>query len=311
MAAIGRPRLRRWLVRRWHRTRTITTVWLAMIVVLALHLAVSWLAHLLPEWQTSETLTGAAYFVFGLFAAFTLENARVASGRVQELLKAGDADIVTLYELSAAFGPDCRDELRVLLDEHLQDQIDFRLVDFDQSTGSFLRIFDQLRDLEPAGSAQEIVYGQMLATWSQSGERRKQIEALIRQHVSGIEWFVLLSLFVSLWGLMLAPSAGVVTTVLGGVLMAALAAVLVVLKHIDDLRWQESQAIWLPLHRLFRTLDLDPYYPGLVLESKRLVPPAGQVRVAQYDSPYPDMTDKEIVVARVDGRGKVDYEPGE
>lgn len=45
-----------------------------------------------------ELLLGVAYFVFGLFAAFAIENARNGLARVNELLKAGDAVLVVASE---------------------------------------------------------------------------------------------------------------------------------------------------------------------------------------------------------------------
>lgn len=182
-----------------------------------------------------------------------------------------------------------------MIDVHLQDQIDYRLVDFDRSTSSFLALFERVQALRPEGSAQEIAYDHLLGICTQASERRKQLEALVRQRVSTVEWVTLLSLLASLWGLMLAANGGpILASVLGGILVASLAGVMVVLRHLDDFRWQEGDAIWKPLHTLFLSLDLAPYYPRAAVLSGRLDPPTGRIRLVDYPFPYPDMADKTI-----------------
>lgn len=163
-------------------------------------------------------------------------------------------------------------------------------------------LFAQVRSLEPDSPAQEIAYDHLLGVCTQAAERRKQLEALVRQRVTTVEWVTLLSLFAALWGLMFSANGGpVVSSILGGVLVASLAGVMVVLRHLDEFRWQEGDAIWTPLHTLFLTLGLVPYYPKFALTTGRIDPPSGRLRLAEYPFPYPDMTNK--VVEEVDHVG--------
>lgn len=281
---------------KWRNSGTTPAVVLVMGVVFVVHVGLSRIIDLPPADGRYEVLLGVAYFVFGLFAAFAIENARNGLQRVNELLKAGDADMVAVYELARVFGPEDQGSIRSYIDVHLQDQIDYRLSDFDRSTPSFLALFRRVEELQPSGSRQEIAFDHMLGTCIQAGERRRQLEALVRQRVSPIEWVTLLALFVALWGLMLSANGGpVVASILGGVLMAALAGILMLLAYLDDFRWQEGSAIWLPLHNLFLSLDLIPYYPGVVVEGGRFDPPTGRIRLADYPNPYPDMRDKVVV----------------
>jgi hypothetical protein len=281
----------------WGNISVTRSVILVMATVFAVHLAISRVVNLPEAGGRYELLLGVAYFVFGILVAFAIENARNGLSRVNELLKAGDADLVSIYQLSATFGTDVQSELREVLDTHLQDQIDFRLVDFERSTPSFLALFKRVRGLEPTSIREEITYDHLLGICTAASERRKQLEALVRQRVSPVEWVTLLALLAALWGLMLAANGGpIVSGLLGGVLVASLAGLLVLLQHLDEFRWQEGEAIWNPLHNLFLTLDLLPYYPLDTLRTGRLDPPTGQVRLVDYPHPYPDMTDKTIEV---------------
>jgi len=268
---------------------------LVMAAVFAVHVTISRLISLPAAAGRYELLVGVAYFVFGLFAAFAVESARGSLLRVNELLKAGDADLVSIYQLSVVFGPAVRSELRSVIDSHLQDQIDYRLVDFDQSTESFETLFEQICSLKPDDSAQGVAYDHLIGVCVQAEERRRRLIAIVRERVTAIEWVVLLSLFVSLWGLMFAANGGpVLASILGGILVASLAGMLVMLHHLDSFRWQEGDSIWQPLHSLFITLDLVPYYPGFAIDTGRLDPPAGRIRVAEYPMPYPDMAGKTV-----------------
>lgn len=280
---------------RWRNTSTTRTVILVMALVFTIHVALSRLVDLPDASGRYELLLGVAYFVFGILAAFAIESARSGLSRVNELLKAGDADLVSVYQLAGAFGSEARTAIREVIDVHLQDQIDYRLPDFDRSTPSFLVLFGEVQALRPESTAQEIAYDHLLGICTQASERRKQLEALVRQRVSTVEWVTLLSLLAALWGLMLAANGGpILASVLGAVLVASLAGLMVVLRHLDDYRWQEGDAIWKPLHTLFLSLDLLPYYPRIAVESGRLTPPDGRLRLVDYPFPYPDMTDKVI-----------------
>jgi len=285
------------LVARWVRASATQSVIVVMATVFVAHVAISRAVDLPEAGGRYELLLGVAYFVFGILVAFAIENARSGLARVNELLKAGDADLISIYQLSGSFGGDVQSDLREVIDAHLQDQIDYRLVDFERSTESFLDLFARVRELEPTTSKQEINYDHMVGVCVAAGERRKQLEALVRQRVSPVEWVTLLSLLGALWALMLSANGGpMVSSLLGGVLVASLAGLLVVLRHLDDFRWQEATAIWTPLHNLFLSLDLLPYYPLVVVDSGRFDPPTGRLRLVDYPNLYPDMVGKTIEI---------------
>lgn len=279
-------------------TRSVLEV---MTLTFAVHIGLSRLITLPQANGRYELLLGVAYFVFGIFSAFAIENARTGMSRVNELLKAGDADLMSIYQLAATFGPQAHDEIRNLIDLHMQDQLDYRLVDFDRSTSSFLNLFQRVRRLDPTSTPQEITYDHLIGVCILAAERRKQLEALTRQRVSAVEWATLLTLFATLWGLMLAANGGpIVASLLGGALVASMAGVMVLLRHLDEFRWQEADAIWKPLHTLFLSLDLLPYYPEIGLRTGRLHPDPGPIRIVTYPFAYPNISDK--VVTEIDYR---------
>lgn len=82
-------RLRKRLGRLLFRVQPSRSVLIIMLAVLAAHLVFSMTPRPVSTWNPSELLLGVAYFIFGLFAALSIESAKNTAGRLQELLKAG------------------------------------------------------------------------------------------------------------------------------------------------------------------------------------------------------------------------------
>jgi hypothetical protein len=154
-----------------------------------------------------------------------------------------------------------------------------------------------VRSLRPTAEVELVAYDHLLGLAVAKAERRRQVEAVVRQRISTIEWAALIALAGAVWVLIaLASAAGGWFVVLGAILVGSLGALLAVLWQLDRLSWQESVAIWQPLHRLFLSLDLVPYYPASVVERRRISPPSPPYRLAEYPHPYPDMTDKVVTL---------------
>lgn len=243
-----------------------------------------------------EGVIGAAVFVLGLFLAFAVEGARGSATRLNELLKALDADLLTIARLSEVFGGVAAEDTRALIDLHLQDQIDFRLLDFHRSSTSFEALARWVREVHPKGPRQELAYAELLAVVARSRERRKVAEGLVRQRVSRTEWASLITLLIVL-GVGLAASTHwqVFHLALLTLLLGALAVMLRVLWKLDSFRWHEDVAIWEPLERLFGELGAAPYFPAELVQSGRYRPRAAVYRLGVLRGNYPDFTDKVVL----------------
>jgi hypothetical protein len=281
-----------------------TSVLVVAAVVFAAHLGLAWLQVLPRAPRQFEVLAGVAFFVFGLAVSFSIENARNKAARVNELLKASDADLVSISKLSTAFDDGTQEELLALIDQHVQDQIDYRIVDFPLTSPSFMRLFDRVTQINPQGDRQNGCYNHLLAVCIGAAERRKQLEAAVRRHISGAEWVTLLALFAALWALVLPSAHGsAAAQVIAGILVACLAGMLRLLFRLDHYAWQEAHSTWQPLHILFESLDLLPYYPKAIIDSGRARPDPGKVRLAEYPRSYPDMRGKVVAVYQINPEG--------
>lgn len=246
-----------------------------------------------PSIGLLAALATVATFLFGVLLAFTIDRTRQRLAAVHDFIRRGDANLLTIHQLVEVF-PDDRDDIRVLIDEQMKAQIDYRLAEFAQSTETFLALSARVIALRPVSPQQETAYYHLLEQVNAMSMSRALMEAAIGQSLSRLEWTTLLLLL----GVMLSiivelPKGSVFAAVAAGVLSATLITLMTLLRKLDRLLWHERASIWEPQARLFRNLGMLPYVPRRVIDAGRFVP-NGRVRVVDYISPYPDMSEKVI-----------------
>ena len=244
-----------------------------------------------------------AAFLFGVLLAFTIVRTRERLVLVQDLVATSDASLLTLHDAVVVFGDAQRDEIRDLIDGHLTDQIDYRLVDYHQASPSFRALINAVLALQPRNPEQEAVYKEFVARCFVLDNDRALIEAAGGQAMSPLEWTGLLLLLAVLLGLLaVLPGGTPLGSLVAGVMAGALVTLIVLLRKLDLLRWHERVTIWEPTTRLFRNMGRDPYVPREVIASGRYRP-AGRVRVVDYPDPYPNRASKVVTVVGQDDVG--------
>ena len=250
--------------------------------------------------RVDVAMASMAAFLFGVLLAFTIVRTRERLSLVQDLLARGNSSLFSIDQMMLVFDEADRQEVRDLVDAHLTDQIDFRLVDYHRATSSYLRLTDAVYGLRPQGAQQESVYKELVALCNATTADRSQIEATTGQALSPAEWSGLLLLFVLLIGLFaVLPGGTVLGALVAGVLSGTLATFMILLRKLDRLRWHEQVTIWEPTTRLFRSMGRDPYVPREVIESGRYRP-TGRVRIVEYPDPYPIRSSKIVKVEELD-----------
>jgi hypothetical protein len=255
--------------------------------------------------QVDVAMVSMAAFLFGVLLAFTIVRMRDRLASVQELVANGNSGLFSIYQLADAFDPAGRDRVRDLVDAHLIDQIDYRLVDYHRATATHLRLMAAVRALHPTTTEQVAVYRELVELSVDLDGYRGLIEALTGQEMSSLEWMALLLLLVVLLGLFsVLPGGTVLGAIVVGTLAVALAMLMILVRKLDVLRWHERVTIWEPTSRLFRSMERDPYVPRLVIDAGRYLP-VGRVRVVDYPDPYPDRSRKVVSVEDHDGTGAI------
>jgi hypothetical protein len=236
-------------------------------------------------------LATVATFLFGVLLAFTIDRTRQRLAAVHDFIRRGDANLLTIHQLVEVF-PEDRDEIRALIDAQMIAQIDYRLAEFSQSTPTFLALSARVIALEPRTPQQETAYYHLLQQTNDMSMSRALMEAAVGQSLSRLEWTSLLLLLAMMVAIMITlPRGSIGAAVCAGVLSGTLVALMTLLRKLDRLLWHERASIWEPQARLFRNLGTLPYVPRRVIDAGRFVP-SGRVRVVDYVSPYPDMSEK-------------------
>jgi hypothetical protein len=253
--------------------------------------------------QVDVALASMATFLFGVLLAFTIVRTRERLALVHNLVAKSNAALLSIYQMMAVFGEDDRHRVRTLIDHHLTDQIDYRLVDHHAGSPSFDQLINAVYALSPGTPQEEVVYKELVQLGVKMGEYRVLIEAATGQALSPIEWSGMLFLLLLLLALIAVLPGG---TALGasaaGVLAGTLVTLMILLRRLDLLRWHERVTIWEPTTRLFRSMGYDPYVPREVIDSGRYRP-TGRVRVVDYPDPYPIRATKIVTVQDLDGHG--------
>jgi hypothetical protein len=267
-------------------------VWPAVVVGVVVAVASYLVGPKRGDVRVDVAMASMAAFLFGVLLAFTFVRTRERLGLVQDLVAKDNSSLFSIYEMMRVFDKADRDHVCELVDAHLTDQIDYRLVDYHRATPSYRRLIEAVYGLDPEGAQQESVYKELVGLCIATTADRSQIEAATGQALSPAEWSGLFLLFVLLVGLFaVLPGGTVLGSLVAGVLAGTLATFMILLRKLDRLRWHERVTIWEPTTRLFRNMGLDPYVPREVIESGRYHP-TGWVRVVEYPDPYPIRSSK-------------------
>jgi hypothetical protein len=253
--------------------------------------------------RVDVALASMAAFLFGVLLAFTIVRTRERLALVHDLVAKGNASLFSIHQLMAVFSESDRSRVRALVDRHLTDQIDYRLVDYHAASPSYLLLLNTVYALEPRTRQEEAVYKELVQLGVEMGEFRALIEAATGQAMSPIEWMGLILLLLVLLSLIaVLPGGTALGAVVVGVLAGTLVTLVTLLRRLDLLRWHERVTIWEPTTRLFRHMGHDPYVPREVIDSGRYRP-SGRIRVVDYPDPYPIRATKVVSVEVLDGQG--------
>ncbi len=248
-------------------------------------------------------LASVATFLYGVLLAFTIVRTRERLALVQDLISKSNSCLLSLHQMVEIFSPEESTRVRGLIDRHLTDQIDYRLVDNHITMPSFVALTEGVFALNPTTRQQELLYREVSRVAIEMTEYRSLTESSVGQSLSTLEWVSLLLLLVVLLGLIaVLPGGSIFGAVIAGVLAGTLVSLMALLRKLDLLRWHERVSIWEPTTRIFRSMGLDPYVPRMVIDGGRYLP-TGRVRVVDYPDPYPNRSTKIVTVEEMGENG--------
>jgi len=210
-------------------------------------------------------------FIFSILLAFSTANRHSRLNAIRKLLRSDDAALLSIYYSSKNFGKTTSNKCKKILDEYLQTQIDYELVDYEKSTPKFLKLYQFILDLKANTDIKKESKGQMMNDARDSIKNQKEVIYWVNDQMQKFEWISLTSLCaIIMWCLFYINNGTIIAQVVIPVLGVSLVLLLLVLRDLNKLYWQEKHWDWLPLADLFIELDLIPYFPEELFTLKRI-----------------------------------------
>jgi hypothetical protein len=270
------------------------TIGIIVVFLISLVISISYRSH--SHGEDFSVLIAGTSFLFGILIAFLINDSQAKLSKVNEILKSDEANLFSLYETSFIFGHEAQNKIRDLLDQYLIAQIDYFLQDFKYSIASFTSLYRHVLSIEPKTNNQTAGYQNMLTILADSSVNRKKAETFVQDKMMNMEWIIILVLLIiQLFFIFYFNTGSIISIILSALLSTIAVTLVMVLRDMDSLKRKESIWIWEPLHNLFKSLDLLPYYPRSRIKAGRLSLKKGEkIRVASYPDIYPDMTNKKV-----------------
>lgn len=199
--------------------------------------------------------------------------------------------------MSKFFGKKVQTQWRKSIDNFLIKQLDYKLEDFDESMGDALEFYDRLFKLKPKNLPQKEAFDVMIDNIDDLVENHKEVSFLIHTRIMLLEWDVILLLWANImFCLFYTAELTIVSRIFVPLLGTAITLLLIILRELNNLTWQESGWRWRPLAVLFKDLGLVPYFPESIL--RRMEKPdlikMKKCRMATFPKIYPDFRGKKV-----------------
>ncbi|MBR9705085.1 hypothetical protein GOV12_06750 [Candidatus Pacearchaeota archaeon] len=249
-----------------------------------------------------NTILIVSSFIFGIMVAFSIANRHSRFNSIREKLREQDALLLNLYLLSKSFTKETSKKIKIAIDKYLISQLDYELKDFTTlSSKTLKKLFFEVESIKPKNKKQESVYSEGLSILKDLLKTYDEVSYQIKNKMTMIEWISLITLSLTiLFSLYSLNSGAIIYVVILAVLSTSLVLLLLILRGLDTLSWQEQFWIWEPLTDLFNELDLIPYYPIPIIKEKRINKKTllkyNKIRIAYYPNKYPNMKGKKIKI---------------
>jgi len=272
-----------------------TELFLAFIVLLALSMNIE--GQGINDFV--KLILTISTFLFAIILAFSTANRHTRLNSIRHTLRNDDAVLLSIYRSSKLFGKKTNDKCRKLLDDYIIKSIDHELEDFEKSTPEFLELYEFILNLKPKNEPQKVAKSQMLDDARDSMKNQKEVIYWVNDDMQKFEWISLIALCSTiLWCLFYINNGTYFAIFVIPVLGVSLILLLLVIRDLNRLMWQESRWIWEPLTQLFTEMDLIPYYTDEIVENDRVkekdLKKLKAYRVGCFPNPYPDLTGKKV-----------------
>jgi len=272
-----------------------TELFLAFIVLLALSMNIE--GQGINDFV--KLILTISTFLFAITLAFSTANRHTRLNSIRHTLRNDDAVLLSIYRSSKIFGKKTADQCRNYLDKYIVKSIDHVLEDFEESTPEFLQLYEFILNLKPKNEPQKVAKSQMLDDARDSMKNQKEVIYWVNDDMQNFEWISLIALCATIiWCLFYINDGTFFAMFVIPVLGVSLILLLLVVRDLNRLMWQENRWIWEPLTQLFQEIDLLPYYTDELIRHDRVkekdLKKLKAYRVGYFPNTYPDNSGKTV-----------------
>ena len=256
------------------------------------------------ESEFIKATLGISSFIFGIVIAFSTANRHSRLNLIRQFLREQDAILLNIYLLSKKFGKEVTENVRKKIDEFLILQLDYKLPDFEMTFPPLKDLYNLLEKMVAKSKLQDKIRECVIENLYDLIKIHKQVSYQAKAKMMSYEWLSLLILGGTIiFCLFYFNDGSIVSVIITALVSTSLFFLLLILRELDTLQWQERRWIWRPISLLFLELDLIPYFPEDLFKDGRIkskhISYLQKVRIARYPNPYPDMSGKTVEVVEV------------
>ena len=249
-----------------------------------------------------KILLTVSSFLFAIILGFTTANRRKRLELIRTTLRSDDARLLSIYISSKVFGKAINHKVRTLIENYLMASLDYALVDYNKSSKSFLVLYEFIINIKTKSKLEEEAKKHILDNMRDSMKNQKEVIYAVSDTMLFFEWaalYLLTGIIISC--LLYVNNSDLLSVFVIPILCLTLVLLLLIVRDLNGLRWQEDRWIWAPLMELYTELDLLPYVIDNVINDKRLrisevLKYSKKYRLASFPNKYPDNTGKTIVI---------------
>jgi hypothetical protein len=241
------------------------------------------------EWIKTEL--AATSFLFAILLAFTITNRQTRLETIRRSLRKADTILLNIYLSASVLGKKTKDECRKKIDDYLIATIDYKLVDHEKSVGELINLFNFIINIDTKKS---MVKDELFEDIKELNHVHKEVSHWANEKMHPIKIIILIALvIIMIFSCYYLSDNSLIAIIIIPIISTVFVMLLLIIRDLNSLKWQEKYWIWIPLIDLFNELDLPPYLPDWLFNNKRLsyndVKGLKKYRFAICPYPYPDM----------------------
>lgn len=263
-------------------------------ICLAIFLLITSIATFIPfqvELSNLGLSLTATAVLFSIFAAFSITERLSRIDKIRENDSNERSSLIMLNNVAMTEPKESRSKIHNLIEAYLIATMDYSIWDYYMTYSEYSSLAKYIMSLRNSKN-----YDRMQDLLDRTLSSREQTVSLISDRLSGYEWAVYIILgFAVVLPFILNNDGSFMSVFLVSIITFSVLLIMYFLYKLDSLEWKKEIRIIEPYQKTFEAIGAPRYYPDALFAQMTLGQfKSGQYRIAHYNKPYPDQSDKNI-----------------